>query len=268
MNTATLYAALERHYRKPGQVRDGEILLREVPAPDSRPGEGCRADLVRIGLWRSRGLALDVHELKISRSDWLRELADPGKADAWWPYCSRFWIVAPPGIVQSGELPAGWGLMQPPTTAGRRKFRVVVEAEVKEPQFTMDLLATLVRRTDNTRLTEIAQVREQHREELYKRITETRQNAAQSGLPEHMRRRVALLEEVEKLLGAKLDSFAWGDGTHLDQMTPHELATALAECGDHIRLQQLHARVEELMGRLSYAAKNVLDEMRKVGGTT
>ncbi|MEV4079204.1 hypothetical protein AB0J43_02775 [Nonomuraea fuscirosea] len=261
MNTTMLYEALERHYRKPGTARDGEILLREVEAP----GAGGRADLVRIGLWRSRGLALDVHELKVTRADWLRELNNPGKADAWWPYCTRFWIVAPAGVVHENELPPGWGLMQPPATAGRRRFKTVVDAEVKEPALTMDLLATLVRRTDNTRLTEMEQVREQHREELYKRVTEARQSAAQSGLAEHVRRRLNLLEDLEKLLGAKLDDFAWGDGTKLDRMTPYELATALADCGDHIRLQQRRARVEELMGRLSYAAKNVLDQMRKVG---
>ncbi|WP_188197275.1 hypothetical protein [Nonomuraea sp. SYSU D8015] len=268
MNTATLYDALERHYRKPGAVRDGEILLREVEAPGtaSTPGAGgSRADLVRIGLWRSRGLALDVHELKVSRADWLRELDNPGKADAWWPYCTRFWIVAPAGVVQQNELPAGWGLMEPPATAIRRRFKTVVEAEAKELTLTMDLLATLVRRTDNARLTEMDQVRERHRDELYKRVTEARQNAVHSGLAEHVQRRLNLLEELEKLLGAKLDDFAWGDGTKLDRMTPHELASALADCRDHIRLQQRQARVEELMGRLAYAAKNVMDEMRKVG---
>ncbi|SEU46443.1 hypothetical protein [Nonomuraea wenchangensis] len=263
MNTTTLYDALERHYRKPGAARDGEILLREVEAP----GTGGRADLVRIGLWPSRGYSLDVHELKTQRSDWLRELDNPGKADAWWPYCTGFWIVAPAGIVHKNELPTGWGLMEPPASANRRRFRTIVDAEVKTAQLTMDLLATLVRRTDNTRLAEMDKMREEHRAALYKARTEAQQNATQTGLSERMRRRLNLLDELEKLLGAKLDGFTWGDGTTLDQMTPHELAAALADCGDHIRLQQRQARVEELMGRLSYAAQSVLTEMRKVGNS-
>ncbi|MGR6921198.1 hypothetical protein ACU635_43740 [[Actinomadura] parvosata] len=265
MNTTMLHEALERHYRAPGSVRGGEILLREVEAPDAPPAGGSRADLVRIGLWKSRGYRLDVHELKVSRADWLRELANPGKAESWWPYCSSFWIVAPAGVVEPNELPDGWGLLQPPTTTKGRRFKALVEAAVKQPALTLDLLATLVRRTDNTRLTEIDRLREQHSADLYNRVTEARQNAAQTGLGEHVRRRLDLLEELEKLIGAKLDDFAWGDGTRLDRMTPHELAAALADCRDHLRLQQRQARVEELMGRLSFAAQNVMTEMRKVG---
>ncbi|TYB71187.1 hypothetical protein FXF51_01755 [Nonomuraea sp. PA05] len=261
MNTTMLYEALERHYRKPGAAHQGEILIREVPAP----GSGRQADLIRIGLWPSRGYALDVHELKVTRADWLRELADPGKADAWWPHCSRFWVVAPAGVVHTNELPPGWGLLQPPTSVNRRRFTTVVDAAVKEPQLSLELLATLARRTDNTRLAEMDLLREQHRDALYKARTEARQHAAQTGLGEYVRRRLNLLDELEKLLGATLDDFGWGDGTRLDRMTPYELASALADCRDHIRLQQRQARVEELMGRLSYAAQNVMTEMRKVG---
>ncbi|MEU7855195.1 hypothetical protein [Nonomuraea sp. NPDC049141] len=264
MNTATLYEALERHYRKPGTDSDGEILLAEVEAPSSTK----RADMIRIGAWQSRGYSIDVHELKVSRQDWLNELNNPAKAEAWWPYCTRFWIVAPPKMIQPEEMPSGWGLMVPPNGAGRRRFNVVVPAAVKEPKLTLELVSALARRTDYVRLAEMDRLREQHRDELCKRLTEARQNAARSGLPEAMRRRVALLEEVEKLLGAKLDQFAWGDGTRLDRMSPHELATALADCGEHIRLQQLRALVEELMGRLSYTAQMVMTEMRKVGDGT
>jgi hypothetical protein len=259
-----LYEALERHYRKPGAAHHGEILIREVPAP----GSGRLADLIRIGLWPSRGYALDVHELKVTRADWLRELADPGKADAWWPHCSRFWVVAPAGVVHTNELPPGWGLLQPPTSANRRRFTTVVDAEVKEPQLSLELLATLARRTDNTRLAEMDSLREQHRDELYKARTETRQAEARAGLPARVQERLDLLDAVETALGAKLDHYAWGNGVELKRMAPDELAKALADCGDHIRLQQLKARVEELMGRLSYTAQNVMTEMRKVGGGT
>lgn len=175
-----------------------------------------------------------------------------------------FWVVAPAGVVQQNELPAGWGLMEPPATASRRRFRVVVEAEAKEPALTLELLATLVRRTDNARLTEMDQLREQHRDALYKAVTDARERAARHAA-EDVPRRLALLEQVEKLIGATLDDYAWGDGTRLDRMSPHELATALVDCGDHIRLQQRQARVEELTGRLAKTANLVLEAMRKGG---
>ena len=52
------------------------------------------------------------HEVKVSRSDWLAELRQPEKAEAFRPYVHRWWLViANHNIVQPGELPDGWGLM-------------------------------------------------------------------------------------------------------------------------------------------------------------
>jgi hypothetical protein len=70
------------------------------------------ADFVAMDLWPSRGLALHGHEVKVSRSDWLRELAEPEKAAEFIPYMNYWWaVVAGPRIVRDGELPEGWGLM-------------------------------------------------------------------------------------------------------------------------------------------------------------
>jgi len=76
--TAQVLAALIRHYRKPGEARSGEILITEPQAP----GSSRRCDLLRVGMWASRGTGIDVHEVKVSRADWLRELDDPAKAEA------------------------------------------------------------------------------------------------------------------------------------------------------------------------------------------
>lgn len=70
------------------------------------------ADAVAMDLWPSKGLALHGHEIKVSRSDWLRELQKP---DKWKPvgrYMDRWWIVVPDAaIVRPGELPPEWGLI-------------------------------------------------------------------------------------------------------------------------------------------------------------
>lgn len=71
-----------------------------------------RADAIAVGCWPSRGLSLDGFEVKISRSDWLRELKMPHKAEAFAPYCDRWWIVVGNAeIVKLDEMPEGWGLM-------------------------------------------------------------------------------------------------------------------------------------------------------------
>ena len=69
-------------------------------------------DAVTVGLWPSRGLPVDVWEIKVSRSDWLSELRKPAKAEDACKIADRFWIVAPKGCVKDGELPPTWGLLE------------------------------------------------------------------------------------------------------------------------------------------------------------
>lgn len=72
---------------------------------------------------------LHGHEVKVSRSDWLTELRDPTKADAWKRYCDKWWLVAPKDVVR-GDLPEGWGWMVP----SGKGLRVVVQAPLLTPE--------------------------------------------------------------------------------------------------------------------------------------
>lgn len=69
-------------------------------------------DAVAVDLWPSRGLTVDIFEIKVSRSDWQRELRKPDKAEDACKVADRFWIVAPAGCVKPGELPPTWGLIE------------------------------------------------------------------------------------------------------------------------------------------------------------
>ncbi len=70
------------------------------------------ADFVAMDLWPSMRLTLHGHEVKVSRSDWLRELTDPSKAAEFIPYVNTWWVVVSDRrIVRDGELPDDWGLM-------------------------------------------------------------------------------------------------------------------------------------------------------------
>lgn len=70
------------------------------------------ADAIAFGLWPSRGLDIEGIEIKVSRSDWLRELADPHKADTFARHCHRWWVATLPSVVEAGELPPAWGLIE------------------------------------------------------------------------------------------------------------------------------------------------------------
>ncbi|MBD3674370.1 MAG: hypothetical protein HUJ26_12670 [Planctomycetaceae bacterium] len=87
-------------------------LIEEVPnGTSTNKTRSC--DALAMGCWKSSGIELNGFEIKVNRSDWTKELNDPGKAEAFARYCHRWWIVAAPGIVKLEELPAEWGLMEP-----------------------------------------------------------------------------------------------------------------------------------------------------------
>jgi hypothetical protein len=69
-------------------------------------------DAMALGLWPSRGLELHGFEVKVSRADFRREVADVAKMDAFAKVLDRFWVVAPKGVVPPVELPATWGLLE------------------------------------------------------------------------------------------------------------------------------------------------------------
>lgn len=69
-------------------------------------------DAVAVSCWPSRGLHIEVIEIKVSRSDWLAELKKPAKAEAAHEVADYFTVCAPSGIVKKSELPDGWGLIE------------------------------------------------------------------------------------------------------------------------------------------------------------
>lgn len=69
-------------------------------------------DAVAFNLWPSKGLTIEIFEVKVTRSDWLRELKDPDKSGAAMKLSDYFTVVAPAGIVKQDELPESWGLLE------------------------------------------------------------------------------------------------------------------------------------------------------------
>lgn len=106
-------------------------------------------DLWTGGWGASRvGPLLHGHEVKVSRADWLTELKDPSKAEAFSRFCDYWWlVVSDRKIVHDGELPEGWGLM----VASGASVRILIQAERLTPvPLTRDLQATLMRATAKT----------------------------------------------------------------------------------------------------------------------
>lgn len=81
------------------------------------PGSGHSiADAISIDTWSSGHYALHGYEVKVSRSDFLRELRDPGKHATWARHCERWWIVVPDAqmareVTDTFGTDHGWGLL-------------------------------------------------------------------------------------------------------------------------------------------------------------
>jgi hypothetical protein len=71
-----------------------------------------RIDFLAVATWQSKGFDVHGHEIKASRSDWLRELKKPGKAIYSMARCDYWWLVAPRNVARPEEIPHGWGFIE------------------------------------------------------------------------------------------------------------------------------------------------------------
>ena len=101
-------------------------------------------DAMTMSLWPSRGLLLAAYEIKCSRNDWLTEMKNPAKAEAFAPYADQFFlVVSDKDIIHEGELPATWGLIAPRGPG----LAVLKDATINESPLPPDrgMLAALLR---------------------------------------------------------------------------------------------------------------------------
>lgn len=255
MNTVQLLEALRGHYLKPGEPRQGSVILTEVTAPNRTN----RADAIHVGLWASRGYTVDVHELKVSRADFQRELDKPAKAEAWWPHSNTFWIVAPHESIAPPELlPPGWGLMVPGTRG--RRFKKVVDAEHRPLQPSTALLAALLTSMETDLENALQRQRCEFGDRYNEELATMRRQMAPATDPV-TRERLKLLDDLEARIGFKLADWAYGERT-----SPEELATAIREAlvGKRVAkdVELAFARLETQAEQLRQVAAEVRKELR------
>ena len=200
--TAELLARLQRHYIKPGELMPGGMFIPEATL------DGRRADALYVGFFASRGKFLVGHELKVSRADWLHELAQPEKAETWFRECHSWYLVAAhESIVQDGELPPGWGLMVPGPS--KTRMRLLVKAE-QRPDTSPSWAGThaIVQRVDSLRMDAIVAARKKaHQDadaEIEKRV-EARLSYHDNTMAERRAENLqTLVDRVGEILGFKL----------------------------------------------------------------
>lgn len=91
---------------------------------------GRRADAVVMNIWPSKAYQLHVFEVKVSRSDFKNEMSDLTKWKAVGRFSDFFWLACPVGLVDVGEVPEEWGLME--LTKGG--LRIKKQAPARAPE--------------------------------------------------------------------------------------------------------------------------------------
>lgn len=110
---------------------------------DRTGAAGRRLDVAAFNVWPSKKGFRIAYEVKRSRSDFMRELADPSKR-AWAEEAfTESYFVTPAGLVEAHEVPEGWGLLVP--TAAEDKLRRVKVATQRRPRdfAQLEMLAVL-----------------------------------------------------------------------------------------------------------------------------
>ena len=137
LSSKDLRGLIRRRFDDNGQF----VVLEEVSCGTGYARAG-RVDMAVFNLWPSKGLTRMAFELKISRSDFTRELLNPEK-NKWAKECfHEFWFVAPTDVIKEEELPEGAGWMRP----NGDSLAIVRHAVRKNDPITDDiLLAALMR---------------------------------------------------------------------------------------------------------------------------
>jgi hypothetical protein len=149
----TMTELLRQHYNPDGRALS-HLFMPEIGAPGGRR----RADLLvaPVSIAGSAANTLIGHEIKVTRSDVMAELADPTKADPWMRYCTRWYlVVSDPALIEGLSIPDLWGVMAPPSGRRTRSMTILREARKLTPDGDMSpvvsrLSAYMVNRLEDT----------------------------------------------------------------------------------------------------------------------
>jgi len=105
-NAAGIVALLHARYHPP------EWALLEELQDSTGAGSSRRFDAVAFNCWPSSKFVRLGFEVKVSRSDFARELEDHKKRAALEAVCHQVFFVVPTGVCVAREIPEPWGLLQ------------------------------------------------------------------------------------------------------------------------------------------------------------
>lgn len=240
-----IFVALRERFAKPAWV-----YLEQVRNAPGWPTNLRTVDAVAMSVWNSRGLEIHGIEVKVSRSDWLKEKKTPEKAEEVFKFCDRWWLaVADVEIVQPGELPPTWGLL---VRRGKGLVATVEAPKLKAKPISREFLAMMLRRA-----TEVTADEKVIRAEVDKRLA-----AAKADLREEWDRQAKWKVEQADRLQKSVDEFEKASGVHLDDWRGGDVGAAVREVlrGSHATYRQ---RLENLAHTADHVAATIRQELKE-----
>lgn len=223
-------------------------------------GTDRHADAIAMSLWPSRGLTLHGFEVKVSRSDWKRELEKPGKAEPIAAYCDYWTVVAPKGIVPPFEVPTTWGLVE---VDDKGRTRTAKKPEkLKAAPIDRGFVAAILRKASAA--TPTIEMRNEARQEAQERAAASLESQVDfrtselRGELETLRRRI---REFETDLGVPLEGVKgrWGYPAAGDEiarafryLVAHDPKDLIREAKD---LSRIADKLHEVAGELRETAR-------------
>lgn len=202
MNTEHARAMVRKRFDAP----EWACMLEVAP----NTGGGTRyADAVAVNLWSSRGHAVIGVEIKVSRSDWLRELKKPEKAEtSVYRFCDKWYLVAPKGVVKDGELPQTWGLLELRATG---LVEVVTAPKLEPVPVSRGFFASLIRRSFDQIEALAALKAHQTQSEALARVRDDVARGIERGTERH-RKLEAKLAKIKEETGLDFFGDEWSEG--------------------------------------------------------
>ncbi len=192
------------------------------------------ADAIVMSLWPSRGLDLHGIEIKVSRSDYVREAADPRKAESVARYCDKWSLYVAPGVVRDVlAVPPAWGVEE----FDGASFRTLKKAEKTDAEpLTRGFVAAMLRRGDAVSRDEMREFQDRARQMAEdalageRKAIETRVAAEVEKRTKAMAKMTAARERLLSMTGVDISGSQW-EVERLWRAVP--LALKLHEAGLH-----------------------------------
>lgn len=204
------------------------------------------ADGIAMSLWPSRGLGVEGIEIKSFRSDWLRELKMPEKAENIFKYCDRWWLLTTDDtIAKMEEIPATWGWMM---VKGKRLLTMKEAPKLSPQPLTKDFIAAILKRASKGMIP-AASI-----EDKIKEATEIAKLEAERNIPYQLDNTKKELAELQK----RVTEFELASGVEITgwRQRPQKLGEAVKfiEAGG---MPKLHSDLVRLRATTEFILKTI-----------